>query len=50
MFQNFTGTDDYIASVELQAVNVALALERPLIVKGNQAQENIARSCHRPCT
>ena len=35
MFQNFTGTDDYIASVELQeAVNVALALERPLIVKG----------------
>ena len=42
MFQNFTGTDDYIASVELQeAVNVALALERPLIVKANQAQENI---------
>ena len=35
MFTNFTGTDDYIASVELQeAVNVALALERPLIVKG----------------
>jgi len=35
VFVNFTGTDDYIASIELQeAVNVALALERPLIIKG----------------
>ncbi len=35
MFENFTGTEDYIASVELQeAVNVALALERPLLIKG----------------
>lgn len=35
MFVNFTGTEAYIASIELQeAVNVALALERPLIVKG----------------
>ncbi len=35
MFANFTGTEDYIASIELQeAVNVALALERPLLIKG----------------
>ncbi len=35
MLSNFTGTDDYIASIELQeAVNVALALERPLLIKG----------------
>ena len=35
VFTNFTGTESYIASIELQeAVNVALALERPLIVKG----------------
>ena len=35
MFHSFTGTADYIASLELQeAVNVALALERPLLVKG----------------
>lgn len=35
MLSNFTGTESYIASVELQeAVNVALALERPLLVKG----------------
>jgi MoxR-like ATPase len=35
VFVNFTGTESYIASVELQeAVNVALALERPLLVKG----------------
>ncbi|MEI7794488.1 MAG: ATP-binding protein, partial [Thermoleophilia bacterium] len=31
----FTGTDDYIASPDLQAaVNVAVALERPLLVRG----------------
>jgi MoxR-like ATPase len=35
VFVNFTGTETYIASIELQeAVNVALALERPLLVKG----------------
>ena len=35
MLENFTGTEDYIASVELQeAVNVALALQRPLLIKG----------------
>lgn len=35
MFQQFTGTESYIAGVELQeAVNVALALERPLLIKG----------------
>jgi len=35
MFNRFTGTDQYIASDELsEAVNVALALERPLLIKG----------------
>lgn len=35
MFAHFTGTEEYIASMELQeAVNVALALERPLLIKG----------------
>lgn len=35
MLESFTGTDDYIAAPELQeAVNVALALERPLLLKG----------------
>ena len=32
---SFHGTDDYIASHDLQAaVNVAVALERPLLVRG----------------
>ena len=55
MFVNFTGTEDYIASVELQeAVNVALALERPLIVKGEPGTgktllaEAIAAALDRP--
>jgi len=55
MFTNFTGTDDYIASVELQeAVNVALALERPLIVKGEPGTgktllaEAIAKGLNQP--
>tara|TARA_B100001093_G_scaffold502657_1_gene555936 strand:- start:479 stop:1330 length:852 start_codon:yes stop_codon:yes gene_type:complete len=35
VFTNFTGTENYIASIELrEAVNVALALERPLLIKG----------------
>ncbi len=34
-FQQFTGTDSYLASPELRdAVNVAIALERPLLIKG----------------
>jgi MoxR-like ATPase len=34
-FERFQGTPDYIASTELRdAVNVAVALERPLLVKG----------------
>ena len=34
-FQQFTGTDAYLASPELRdAVNVAIALERPLLIKG----------------
>ncbi len=32
---SFTGTDDYLASADLQdAVNVAVALEKPLLLKG----------------
>ena len=35
MFERFQGTDQYIASDDLsEAVNVALALERPLLIKG----------------
>ena len=35
MFEHFSGTENYIASSELrEAVNVALALERPLLIKG----------------
>jgi MoxR-like ATPase len=55
LFTNFTGTDDYIASIELQeAVNVALALERPLIIKGEPGTgktllaEAVAASMERP--
>jgi len=34
-FEQFTGTSKYIASAELRdAVNVSLALERPLLIKG----------------
>ena len=34
-FQQFTGTETYLASPELRdAVNVAIALERPLLIKG----------------
>ena len=32
---NFTGTDKYVATSELQlAVNAAIALEKPLLIKG----------------
>ena len=35
MFNQFTGTADYLASPELRdAVNVAIALEKPLLIKG----------------
>ena len=35
MIESFSGTESYIASQELsEAVNVALALERPLLIKG----------------
>jgi len=34
-FQQFTGTDTYLASAELRdAVNVAIALEKPLLIRG----------------
>ncbi len=34
-FEQFVGTDDYIAGQELRdAVNVSIALERPLLIKG----------------
>jgi MoxR-like ATPase len=51
----FTGTENYIASDELQmAVNAAIALERPLLVKGEpgtgktQLAEEIARVLDTP--
>ena len=35
MSQRFTGTDNYIATDDLKiAVNAAIALERPLLIKG----------------
>ena len=35
MFQRFTGTEEYIASSELRdAVNVSIALEKPLLIRG----------------
>ncbi|MEX2131965.1 MAG: MoxR family ATPase [Pseudohongiellaceae bacterium] len=52
---SFTGTDQYIASAELQmAVNAAIALERPLLIKGEPGTgktmlaEEIARSVGLP--
>ena len=34
-FEKFSGSEDYVASEELQsAVNVAIALEKPLLIKG----------------
>lgn len=51
----FTGTDNYIASDELQlAVNAAVQLERPLLVKGEpgtgktQLAEEIAKAMNAP--
>ncbi len=35
MSQRFEGTDDYVATEDLKvAVNAAIALERPLLIKG----------------
>jgi len=35
-FDQFTGTEKYIVSPDLRdAVNVSIALQRPLLVKGN---------------
>jgi MoxR-like ATPase len=55
MFEQFTGTDHYIASLELQeAVNVALALQRPLLIKGEPGTgktllaEAVAHNLKRP--
>ncbi|MEJ2042680.1 MAG: MoxR family ATPase [Reinekea sp.] len=52
---NFTGTEKYIASGELQlAVNAAIRLERPLLVKGEpgtgktQLAEEVARALNAP--
>ena len=50
-FEQFHGTDEYVASEELkQAVNVAVALERPLLLRGEPGTgktalaENISRA------
>ncbi len=54
-FDQFTGTDKYIVSPELRdAVNVAIALQRPLLVKGEPGTgktllaHNIARALAKP--
>ncbi|MEO8843763.1 MAG: MoxR family ATPase [Kofleriaceae bacterium] len=54
-FNQFTGTDSYIASEELKhAVNVAVALGRPLLVRGEPGTgktllaENLARALGMP--
>jgi MoxR-like ATPase len=51
----FTGTDTYVATDELMlAVNAALALERPLLVKGEPGTgktmlaEEVARALDKP--
>lgn len=41
--KKFTGSSEYVASRELMnAVNVAMALEKPLLIKGERERE-------RPC-
>ena len=54
-FYRFTGTDDYIVSPSLvDAVNCAIALERPLLIKGEPGTgktllaENVARALGMP--
>ena len=54
-FDQFTGTDKYIVSSELRdVVNVAIALQRPLVVKGEPGTgktllaHNIARALGKP--
>ena len=55
--EHFSGTDGYIASTELQeAVNIAIALERPLLLKGEPGTgktllaESVAHALGRPLT
>ena len=52
---SFTGTDEYVASEQLQmAVNAAVQLERPLLIKGEPGTgktmlaEQIAKSLDLP--
>jgi MoxR-like ATPase len=54
-FDQFTGTNTYIVSPELRdVVNVTIALQRPLVVKGEPGTgktllaHNIARALHKP--
>jgi MoxR-like ATPase len=54
-FEQFTGTEKYIVSPDLRdAVNVAIALQRPLLVKGEPGTgktllaHNIARALEKP--
>ena len=52
----FEGTDSYVATQDLMmAVNAALALERPLLIKGRTGRRRVMRvagsgfrSAHRP--
>ena len=54
-FDQFTGTEKYIVSPDLRdAVNVSIALQRPLLVKGEPGTgktllaHNIARALGKP--
>ena len=40
--QRFSSTDQYIATDELiEAVNASITLEKPLLIRENQAQEKL---------
>ena len=53
--QRFTGTDNYVATEDLKvAVNAAIALERPLLIKGEPGTgktvlaEEVAKALNAP--
>lgn len=40
MSETFQGSQDYVASEELmRAVNIAMVLQKPLLIKGSRARE-----------
>jgi hypothetical protein len=47
MPKNFEGTADYLASQDLRdAVNVAIDLQKPLLIKGEPGRGSFPTSCH----